>query len=473
MLEMCSSQLPVVLIDDDETCCAMMSLTLQNVGVKNVHCISDSRQVLPFLQKHGAALLLLDLVMPHMSGYELLKVISYDYPGIQTVVISGANELSAAVDCMKLGTLDYLSKPVEPNRLIACVNNALTINAMQGELQSLKKRLLGNSLDCPLSFEAIKTRSNRMLALFQYTEVIARSSQPILITGETGVGKELMALAVHRLSGVGGEFVSVNVAGLDDSTFSDALFGHKKGAYTGADQAREGLIARAAGGTIILDEIGDLEERSQIKLLRLLQEGEYYPVGSDTLKKSMARIVAVTNQNLPDLVADKRFRRDLYYRLCSHEIQIPPLRDRPEDIPLLLEHFIREAALSYIRNPPPVSVRALTHLLGWSFPGNVRELKGMVYDAVARHTEGELTALSFGAHKGEITADQYVISSDSSPEYTIDALFGHFPTFHEIEEYLLKEAVRRSGGNINIAAAMLGITRQTISNRSKPRKERS
>lgn len=467
MLESRTTHLPVLIVDDDETTCSILALTLREAGINNVHTISDSRKVLPFLQEHGAALVLLDLVMPHMWGQELLGIIRSDYPAIQIVVISGANKLSAAVDCMKLGALDYLSKPVEVNRLIACVNNALTINAMQGELLSLKKRLLEDSLDHPAAFEKIKTRCSKMRALFQYTEVIARPPHTILISGETGVGKELMAQAVHRLSGVGGEFVSVNVAGLDDTTFSDALFGHKKGAFTGADQAREGLISRAAGGTLFLDEIGDLEERSQIKLLRLLQEGEYYPVGSDKLNKSTARIVAATNHNLPDRVAQKLFRPDLLYRLSMNNINIPPLRERPEDIPLLFEHFLSEAALSYHKNPPSVSVSAVSHLLGWRFPGNVRELKAMVYEAVARHAEGELTAESFGCHKGEISAAACGSSSNNSSELTIDTFFGHFPTFHEIEEYLIDEALRRSAGNLNLAAAMLGITRQTIANRRK------
>ena len=468
MLDSTVAQLPVLLVDDDETCCTLMALTLREAGVKSVHSISDSRQVLPFLQKNGAALALLDLAMPHLSGYELLRVIRRDYPGIQVVVISGANELNKAVECMKLGALDYLSKPVEPTRLVACVNGAVRINGMQGELLSLKKRLLEDSLEYPAAFESIVTRSGKMRALFQYAEVIACSSQPILITGETGVGKELMAQAVHRLSGVSGDFISVNVAGLDDATFSDTLFGHKKGAFTGAEQVREGLIARAAEGTLFLDEIGDLDERSQIKLLRLLQEGEYYAVGSDALKKTTARIVAVTNHNLSERVAEKLFRRDLYYRLCTHEIHIPPIRERCEDIPLLFNHFLREAAASYHKAVPAVSPSAVPHLLGWSFPGNVRELKAIVFDAVARHTEGELTSRSFGDHKEDLLAVAgKVFPNNGSAEHSIEALFGHFPTFREVEEYLIDEALSRSDGNPNMAAAMLGITRQTISNRRK------
>lgn len=465
--DLSAAHLPVLLVDDDETCCTMMALTLREAGVKNVHTVFDSRQVLPFLQRHGAALALIDLAMPHLSGYELLGMIRSDYPGIQVVVISGANELGMAVECMKMGALDYLSKPVEPIRLVACVNGAVSINGMQGELLSLKKRLLEDSLDNPTAFEAIITRSSKMRALFQYTEVVALSSQPVLITGETGVGKEQMARAVHNISRVGGEFVSVNVAGLDDVTFSDTLFGHKKGAFTGAEQAREGLIARASDGTLFLDEIGDLDERSQIKLLRLLQEGEYYPVGSDTLKKTTARIIAVTNHNLSERVAEKLFRGDLYYRLCTHEIHIPPLRERCEDIPLLLEHFLRDAALSYHKIQPDVSVRAISHLLGLNYPGNVRELKAMVFDAVARHTDGELTEQSFCRRNGDRSIAPANSTENGISDHVIDALFGHFPTFHEIEEYLLEEALRRTSGNPNMAASLLGITRQTISNRRK------
>ncbi|NVN91232.1 MAG: sigma-54-dependent Fis family transcriptional regulator [Desulfuromonadales bacterium] len=462
--------LPVLLVDDDETSCSMMALTLREAGVRNVICINDSRQALPFLLEQGAALVLLDLVMPHLSGHELLGHIRRDYPGIQVVVISAANELNQAVECMKQGALDYLSKPVEANRLISCVLNALRMNALQGELRSLKKYLLEDSLDNPAAFEEIRTRNSKMRGLFQYVEVIACSPQPVMITGETGVGKELMARAVHRLSGVSGEFVSVNVAGLDDATFTDTLFGHKKGAFTGADSQRAGLVSQAAGGTLFLDEIGDLDDRSQIKLLRLLQEYEYYPIGSDIIQKSSARVVVATNQNLSERISAKLFRRDLYYRLCIHHIHIPPLRERPEDIPLLLDQFLHEAAQDYQKSPPAVAVSAVSHLLGWSFPGNVRELKAMVFDAVARHTEGALTAQSFGAQREEMPEVASRESTNTTGEYTIEMFFGHFPTFHEIEEYLIDEALRSSAGNINLAATMLGITRQTISNRLKSRR---
>jgi two-component system, NtrC family, response regulator HydG len=231
------SEFPILLVDDEETCCSLMELTLREIGLKNVRSICDSRHVLPFLKEHDVAVLLLDLVMPHLSGYDLLEAVRSDYPAIQIVVISGASDLFAAVKCIKNGVLDYMNKPVDVDRLKICVYNALRLSYIQGELHSLKKHMLGGSLDNPAVFEKIITRSSKMLTLFQYAENVAGARQPILITGETGVGKELMAHAVHRLSGVAGEFVCVNVAGLDDNTFSDTLFGHKKGAYTGADLA--------------------------------------------------------------------------------------------------------------------------------------------------------------------------------------------------------------------------------------------
>ena len=457
----------MLIVDDDAVACNVMSLTLQEARVNNVQIICDSRQVLPFLKEQGAALVLLDLFMPHLSGQELLKAIRDEYPGVQVVVISGANELNIAVECMKLGALDYLSKPVEASRLIACVSNALRIHAMQGELLSLKKRLLEDALEYPDAFAAIKTRSDKMRALFQYVEVVARSQQPILITGETGVGKELIAHAVHSLSQVSGDFISLNVAGLDDATFSDTLFGHKKGAFTGADQAREGLVSRAAGGTLFLDEIGDLEERSQIKLLRLLQEGEYYQVGSDLLKKSAAHIVAATNQNLVERVAQKQFRRDLLYRLSTHTIHIPPLRDRPEDIPLLLAHFLSEAATDYQKPKPAVSDNLVACLIRHGFPGNVRELKAMVYDAVARYSSGDLVIQPCNGPWDDVVGDSDGGNQAPLMEQNIETVFGHFPTINEAEEYLINEALRRTAGNLNLAAAMLGITRQTIANRRK------
>jgi DNA-binding NtrC family response regulator len=302
-----------------------------------------------------------------------------------------------------------------------------------------------------------------MRSIFQYAEVISKSKQPILITGETGVGKELMAGAIHKLSEVKGPYVAVNVAGLDDVMFSDTLFGHRKGAFTGADQPREGLIAKAAGGTLFLDEIGDLSQLSQVKLLRLLQGQEYYPLGSDVLKSSDARIIVATNHNLLLLLEKGKFRKDLYYRLCSYHVNVPPLRERPEDAPLLLIHFIEEAAQS-LRKPVPVpSPEVAAYLAKLNFPGNIREFKAVVADAVARHRTGMLSLQHFSGINRHVRVES--VQANDLDEDLLGALFGRFPTLAEVEEYMISRAMKLAKGRQSVAASLLGITRQGLHKR--------
>jgi DNA-binding NtrC family response regulator len=357
---------------------------------------------------------------------------------------------------------------VESRRLIASVEKALDLSSMSEELSSLKERLLSDYLEHPAAFAAIVTGNKKMRALFQYAEVVAGTRQPIMITGETGVGKELLARAIHELSGSKGDFVALNVAGLDDNMFSDTLFGHKKGAFTGADQAREGMISRAGGGTLFLDEIGDLNESSQIKLLRLLQEKEYYPVGSDMVQKSDARVLLATNRDIKKLINEGKFRNDLYYRLCTHLINIPPLRERLDDIPLLLDHFLSDAAASLNKKKPTPPSELATLLSIYRFPGNVRELEALVFDAVTRHTSGILSMESFRALIGdERPAVQVATHQSPSDENPLAAFFGHFPTIDEVEEYMIAEAMKLAKGNQGIAGNLLGMGRQTLNKRLK------
>jgi DNA-binding NtrC family response regulator len=296
-------------------------------------------------------------------------------------------------------------------------------------------------------------------------EVVARSVEPILITGETGVGKDLFAQAVHQASGLKGEFVSVNIAGLDDVMFSDTLFGHSRGAFTGASIHREGLIAKAAGGTLFLDEIGDLEESSQVKLLRLIHQGEYYPVGSDSLKKVSTHIIVATNQNLQELLAAGRFRRDLFYRLCAHQILIPPLRERPEDIPLLFNHFLRQASQVFGIGLPAVDSKIHHRISACSFPGNVRELRALTFDAVARCKDGHLSLEEFPCLKSVPPPQQEVQRTLRRDASMLISMFGRFPTIQEMEEFMIAEALKISGNNQTGAAALLDISRPTLNKR--------
>jgi len=339
--------------------------------------------------------------------------------------------------------------------------------ALQMEMISLKHHLLTYQLEHEEAFSSIVTRSKQMWAIFQYMEVIAPSEQPVLITGETGVGKELIAKAIHTVSGRNGDFIAVNVAGLDDMVFSDTLFGHRKGAYTGADQVREGLIARASGGTLFLDEIGDLHESSQVKLLRLLQERTYYPLGSDVPRETDVRIVVATNQNIQDLLSQGKFRKDLYYRLRAHQIRIPPLRERKDDIPLLLQYFLDEAATSLKKKRPTPTPELVQLLTAYDFPGNIRELRAMIHDAVARHTSDNLSIEDFREFMRENNLRVFPAIPKLSPgdADTLINILGRFPTLKEVEQLFIAESLERSNRNQRTAASLLGMTRQALNKR--------
>jgi len=259
---------------------------------------------------------------------DLLPQLVSEYPEMPVIVMTATDETDTAVECMKKGAFYFLVKPVVPERFVATIRRALEQRMMSFELSNLRDQFFADKIMNPEAFTSIVTVSTKMHTLFKYMGVVAPSRQPVLICGETGVGKELFAKALHTLSGSKGNFVAVNVAGLDATVFADTLFGHRKGAFTGADQAREGLIVRAASGTLFLDEIGDLNDQSQIKLLRLLQEREFYAVGSDNPTSTNARVLLATNHDLQKLVAEGRFRKDLYFRLYAHRLLIPPLRER-------------------------------------------------------------------------------------------------------------------------------------------------
>jgi DNA-binding NtrC family response regulator len=457
--------LPVLLVDDDPEFLFSSETTLRASGIEPVRTVADSRMVLPILSETDVAVIVLDLSMPHLSGEELLKTIREEYPQIPVVVMTGVNDVEIAVSCMKNGAFDYLVKPVESSRFVSGVRRAREMRELQEEVSSLKARLLSGRMETPDAFSEIVTNSPKVFAVFQYLEAIARSSQPVLITGETGVGKGLIARAVHRTGGRGGLFVAVSVAGLDDNMLSDTLFGHQKGAFTGADQAREGLVSQAAGGTLFLDEIGDLKEPSQVKLLRLLEEREYYPLGSDVPRRADARIICATNQHPKDLLSAGKLRKDLFYRLTGHHVHIPPLRERPEDMPLLVGHFLEEAAASLGKKKPTPPPELFTLFPTYDFPGNVRELKMLIHDAVARHRSGVLSLESFREAIGPIRASRGSSSAVMDGGEATLSIPGRFPTLKEAEEYLVSEALKRSRENQGVASRLLGITRQALNKR--------
>lgn len=456
---------PILVIDDEEAILLSVDTTLQLAGFDNVLTCSDGRQAIPIVRQRSPSVILLDLNMPNVDGEEILKKITSQFPTIPIIIITGRIDAETAVDCMKLGAFDYIVKPVDENRLIATIRKSLQFNELHQENQALKEQLLQGKLKQPEIFKDIKTNSAKMMVLFNYAESIAKTSQPVLIRGETGTGKELIAKAIHQLSGVAGEFVATNVAGLDDNVFSDTLFGHVRGAFTGADSNRSGLIERAADGTLFLDEIGDLNASSQIKLLRLLQEKEYMPLGQDTNRTSSARIIASTHVDLWDLQEKELFRQDLHYRLRTHRIFLPPLRERKEDLAILVEHFARSSSETLKKKPPRLP-KELTQLLeSYHFPGNIRELQAMVFDAIAQNDNGILPLTVFRSHITRVRMAESRHQESGRSEGIPITFAEPLPTIKQATRMLIQEAMHRAGNNQSSAASMLGISQQALSKR--------
>jgi DNA-binding NtrC family response regulator len=451
---------PVLMIDDDAHVLESQLTILRSNGINNLLSTTDSRQVMDLLRSNEIETVLLDLSMPYISGEDLLSQIKDDYPHIPVIVVTGTNEIEVAVKCMRAGAFDYMVKAVEENRLVSGVRRAVEYRELKREYWELRKKLLSDKLNSPEAFSSIITQDRKMQSIFLFVESIAKTDENVLIVGETGVGKELIARTIHELSRPEKPFIAVNVAGLDDTMFSDSLFGHKKGAYTGAVEPRKGFLKQADEGTILLDEIGDLSLTSQVKLLRLLETREYYPLGSDLTMETDARIVLSTNKNLIEAVGTGEFRKDLYYRLSAHEILLPPLRERKKDLPLLVNYFLDEASkkLSKKKLATPPELDGL--LESYDFPGNIRELRAMVFDAVSKQTDKMLSTKSF---RETIIRDSQVISREDTGE--LITFKDRLPTLTQASEILIAEAMKRAKGVQSTAAMLLGITPQALGKR--------
>ncbi|WP_224982004.1 sigma-54-dependent transcriptional regulator [Geomonas agri] len=464
----------LLIIEDEEAVLRGLATYFSDSGYQ-VETAADGAAGLEAFRRECPDIIFTDLRMPVLSGHEVIREVKQHCPDTPVVVISGTGVVKDAVEALRLGAWDYVEKPVHDlEALEHIVKKALEHSMLRNQVAGLKQKLLSGSVRRPEVFASIVTRSSVLGGIFQYIEVIAPTPQPVLICGETGTGKELFARAVHDASGRKGRFVALNVAGLDDQMLSDTLFGHARGAFTGADKQRDGVIAQAAGGTLFLDEIGDLNEASQIKLLRLLQEGEYFPLGADHPKKSDARMVLATHRNLLERVGQGSFRQDLYYRLFAHQVCIPPLRERPDDIPLLLEHFLAEAAAMLGKNKPTPPRELCSYLAAYAFPGNVRELKAVVYEAVTRHTQGVLSMACFLKAMGSAPAPAPAASAQAGTEVVLrEGQLERMPTLDEAEDVLIEQAMRRAGNNQGIAAGYLGINRSALNKKLIKRRERS
>jgi DNA-binding NtrC family response regulator len=460
----------ILLVDDEAEALMAMELALNMAGYSNIRACKKSKDALQIFQTEKIDLAVLDIYLPDVSGTDILHVIKEKDETIQVIMATGVNEVETAIHCIKQGAFDYIVKPMDSDRFVSSVQNALRIRELQKENSFLAAQLLSTDLKNPQAFSAIYTQDEKMKMIFKYVEAIAPTSHPVLITGETGVGKELIARSLHTLSNVSGNFIAVNVAEIDDAVFSDTLFGHTKGAFTGADTLRKGLVESAAGGTLFLDEIGDMSPQSQIKLLRLLQEHEYRSVGSDIAKRSNARIITATCKSLETLRTSESFRKDLFYRLHMHHINLPPLRLRKGDLEMLTKAFLAEAAQEMKKNIPAVPNELWVLLRMYHFPGNVRELRSMVFDAMSTHVGSTLSLNRFKAAIGIVSGDEQNSSIQEMIGVKGDQKISfseQLPTLKEMEDLLIEEVLQRTNGNQSLASAILGITRQALGQRLK------
>lgn len=441
----------ILIVDDDEMLARSIARMLRLKGHPEIETCGDPTAVADRIERFEPDLMLLDLVMPGVRGQRILESTARSHPGLGIIVLTAEYDARAAVECMRLGARDFIQKPARTEELLASIARVLEESAVRLEAAALRDQFFSTELKHPEVFAEILTRDPKMLRVFSYVEAVARGTQPVLIRGETGTGKEKIAAALHKASGRKGDFVAINVAGLDDSLFSDALFGHVRGAFTGAERDRSGLLERARGGTLLLDEIGDLSEASQIKLLRVLQEREYTPLGADEPRPLEARIVAATHHPA------EKLREDLYFRLRGYQVELPPLRERLGDLPLLVDLFLAEAAQDLGREKPRIPDELFIDLGNEPFPGNVRELRAIVFDAVARHAEGVMPIQLF-------TESGLRSAAESVPPRKAETIaFPHpMPPLREIEREAVHEALRRVGGNRSAAARMLGVSRPTV-----------
>jgi len=458
---------PVLVVDDEVMASQIFQLKLEKLGFTNIKICNDSRNVLSLLKETEFELIFLDIRMPHISGEELIPQIINEFQGLPIIVMTSMDDIDTAVRCVKNGVFDYLSKTVSDSRLFTSISRAIEYRDMNRELTSLKTHVLKKELLYPDIFSNIVSQNDSMFSIFQYVESIAPTMYPVFITGETGVGKGLLAEAIHKISQRKGPFIHVNVSGIDANMFADTLFGHVKGSYTGANTDRPGLCKKASEGTLFLDEIGDLDALSQLKLLTLLQERQYYPIGRDHPCHCNARVITATNCDVDKLVETKHFRKDLYFRLHTHRIHVPPLRERLDDIPILVDYFLKKGARELSKKKPSIYKEMIQLLSAYSFPGNIRELKSMIDDALCRHKSHSLSLDTFKSHINRHNQDTLDSSDFKKTIQNIFKIMTNLPTIKQASEQLVTEALKRANGNLSIAAPMLGISRQALGKRLK------
>ncbi len=447
-----------ILIVDDEVA-IRKALERFLAGLKySVHTASDGEEALGVLKNETIDLALVDLVMPKMDGVELIRRMKREQPDIVPIVLTGFGTITSAVDAMKAGAYHYLTKPFELDDIAALIGTALEHKQLKVE-----NRLLKTQLRDKYRFENIVGHSDEMAAVFDLVEKVADTDSTVLITGESGTGKELIARAIHYNSARRDKpLVVVNCAAIPEELLESELFGHVKGAFTGAVATHAGRFDSADNGTIFLDEIGDMTLKLQVKVLRVLQEQRFEPVGSTSTHQVDVRIIAATNQDLEKAVHDKRFREDLYYRLNVIPIHVPPLRERRSDIPLLLKHFIDKFSAESGKEPPNITQEALDGLMGYTWPGNVRELENLIERLIVLKKDDMIGVKDLPPKVAGAEAQAPGAPAEGGLVDIPDAGISFKKAVDDFESKLIIGALRKTGGNKNKAASLLHLNRTTL-----------
>lgn len=439
----------VLIVDDDSKIQRLLAISLERSGFETV-AASGGQEALDILQRPGIDVVLLDLVLDRESGHDVLRQVRDLHPVLPVIILTGHGTIDKAVEAIKVGAYDFLEKPASSDRIALTIENALKNKRLEGD----KTRLLEESLD---RYRMVGT-SAAIASIYSLIEKAAASDSRVFITGESGSGKELVARAIHyRSARAAGPFLAVNCAAIPEDLIESELFGHEKGSYTGALFRREGKFVLASSGTIFLDEIGDMSPRVQAKVLRAVEEAEIQRIGGEVNIAIDARIIAASNQNLEQAVREGRFREDLYFRINVVDIPIPPLRERREDIPLLVEHFTRILSEERKRPIPHFKPSAMEFLLNYDWPGNCRELRNLVEKILVLYpdqiiTETEVAASLRNAFKMNSGTKSTSSLSDKRKKAEKDAL---------------KAKLLALGWNYRQAAAELGISRATLFNKIK------
>jgi DNA-binding NtrC family response regulator len=437
----------ILVIDDDQAVLNYLNIFLLQAGTFDVTTLSNSTKAFDVLKSNHYDLLLLDMDMPEVTGLDILKKIQENSIDVETVVLTGVEDIELAVSAMKFGAIEYLIKPVDNERLLDLVNRALENRNNQKMID--REVPVSPGLKFGEAFKDIVTQHEKMNTIFSMVEKMAQTDSSVLIWGESGTGKELIAKAIHKISKRNKErFVAVNAGTFANELFSSEFFGHSQGAFTGATALKRGLIEEADKGTLFLDEIGELALPIQIKLLRVLQEGEFFRLGSTKHLKVDVRILAATNKNLHEEIKKGNFRKDLFYRLNMNSVYLPPLRERKGDIPLLAYHFLKRFCVINEKKIDKISDAAMKPLTHHDYPGNVRELMNVINSAVIIESTNEIRKKSL---------PNYFLESATS----LDEGFTDLPlkSMADVEKDHIRKILGYTDGNKTKAAQVLGISR--------------